>query len=171
MAHQHSRVSRRALLGTALVLPVGGCASFDKMSESVSNMFAPRRSSAIASRGERMARMIQNEGRDAMMAPEAFAVMGLVNGGRDIPVKQFAEDGPDGRYVISLVNIRNIHEFVVHRRQGDVLVFHHCDSKFVRLSSVRYPRNGKPTFITDTAFAEVDFQQQITFWFDRMPGR
>jgi hypothetical protein len=41
----------------------------------------------------------------------------------------------------------------------------------VRLSSVRYPRNGKPTFITDTAFAEVDFQQQITFWFDRMPGR
>ena len=27
----------------------------------------------------------------------------------------------DGRYVISLVNIRQIHEFVMHRRQGDVL--------------------------------------------------
>jgi hypothetical protein len=36
---------------------------------------------------------------------------------------------------------------------------------------VRYPRNGKPTLITDIAFAESDFQQQIAFWFNRIPGR
>ncbi len=95
----------------------------------------------------------------------------LSRGGRDIPVKQIAKDGSDGRYVISLVNIRNIHEFVVHRRQGDVLVFHHCDTAFRRLASVRYPRNGRPTLITDRAFAESDFQQQIGFWFAEMPGR
>ena len=165
-------VSRRALFRGVAALPLlaglGGC----KLSDQFGTMFgAQPKQVTLSPRGDRMTRWLQRGGRDAMMAPEAFAVMGLVNGGRDIPVKQFAEDGPDGRYVISLVNIRNIHEFVVHRRQGDVLVFHHCDSKFVRLSSVRYPRNGKPTFITDTAFAEVDFQQQITFWFDRMPGR
>jgi hypothetical protein len=106
-----------------------------------------------------------------MMAPEAFALMGITNGGRDIPVKQFAQDGSDGRYAISLVNVRKIHEFVLHRRQGDVLIFHHCDTRFARLASVRYPRDGKPTLIVDTAFAESDFQQQIGFWFERMPGR
>lgn len=161
--------SRRAFLGAALVLPFG--ASLGGCSGSFDNMFGTRKTVTLTPRGDRMVRWLQNGGRDAMMAPEAFAVMGLVNGGRDIPVKQFAEDGTDGRYVISLVNIRSIHEFVLHRRQGDVLIFHHCDTKFARLSSVRYPRNGKPTFITDTAFAENDFQQQIAFWFARMPGR
>ena len=79
--------------------------------------------------------------------------------------------GRDGRYVVSLVNIRKIHEFIFHRRQGDVLILHHSDTKFARLASVRYPRNGKPSVITDTAFAEADFQQQLAFWFERMPGR
>lgn len=165
-------VSRRGLVGVALLLPLaaglGGC----KLSDQMSGLFASQpRQVTLSPRGDRMTRWLQRGGRDAMMAPEAFALMGLVNGGRDIPVKQIAEDGPDGRYVISLVNIRSVHEFVVHRRQGDVLIFHHCDSKFARIASIRYPRNGKPTVITDAALADADFQQQITFWFDRMPGR
>jgi hypothetical protein len=106
-----------------------------------------------------------------MMAPEALAVMGLNNGGRDVPVRQLAFDGNDGRYVVSLVNIRQIHELVLHRRQGDVLIFHHCDTRFARLTSVRYPRDGRPSLIVDTALAENDFAQQLAFWFDRMPGR
>lgn len=118
-----------------------------------------------------MVRWLYFYGHEVMMAPEALAVMGLYNGGRDIPVKQMAKDGSDGRYVISLVNIRKIHEFVMHRRQGDVLIFHHCDTAFRRESSVRYPRNGKPTLILDTAFAERDFQEQAAFWFAEMPGR
>jgi hypothetical protein len=52
-----------------------------------------------------------------------------------------------------------------------VLILHHADTKFTRLESVRYPRDGKPTLITDIAFAENDFQQQIAFWFTRIPGR
>jgi len=115
---------------------------------------------------------LQHDGHDVMMAPDALTVMGITNGGRDVPARQMAEGEPGDRYVISLINIRKIHEFVLHRRQGDdVLIFHSCDTKFERLSSVRYPRNGKPLFITDTAFAEADFQKQLAFWFERMPGR
>jgi hypothetical protein len=118
-----------------------------------------------------MVRWLQNEGREVMMAPDALAVMGITNEGRDIPVKQKAEGEPEDRYVISLVQIRKVHEFVLHHSDGNVLIFHNCDTKFERLSSVRYPRNGKPLFITDTAFAEADFKKQLAFWFERMPGR
>lgn len=156
------RVARRTLLGTALLLPLGGC--------DLSGMFGQHKYT-LSSRGDRMVRWIQHEGHDVMMAPEALAVMGLNNGGRDIPVMQLAFDGDDGRYVISLVNIRQIHELVLHRRQGNLLIFHHCDTRFARLSSVRYPRDGKPSFIMDNALAENDFAQQLAFWFDRMPGR
>jgi len=149
------------LLGAAFVLPLSGCA----------DLFSQKPKYALTPRGDRMVRWIQHEGHDVMMAPDALTMMGLNNGGRDIPVRQLAFDGSDGRYVISLVNIRQIHEFVLHRRQGDVLIFHQCDTKFARLASVRYPRDGKPTYITDTAFAENDFQQQLAFWFERMPGR
>ena len=79
--------------------------------------------------------------------------------------------GKDGRYVISLINIKQVHDLVLHHRTGDVLVFHYCDTKFTRFVSVRYPRDGKPTIITDTAFADEDFQKQLAFWFERMPGR
>lgn len=156
--------TRRSLLGASLALPAAGCTP-------VVEMFKPRKSFAVAPRADRMIIWLQKSGRDSMMAPEAFSIMGLSNGGRDIPVKQMAEDGPDGRYVLSLVGFRSIHEFVFHRRQGEVLVFHHSDTRYARLSSVRYPRNGKPIFMPDTAVAENDFQQQIGFWFDRMPGR
>jgi hypothetical protein len=159
---------RRRFLGAVLVLPVGLSAG---ACVDMSELFGKPHPYTLSSRGDRMVRWLQHEGHEAMMAPEAFAVMGLVNGGRDIPVQQLAEEGTDGRYVISLVNFRNVHEFVLHRRQGDVLIFHHCDTNFRRLSSVRYPRNGKPTFITDQAFAENDFAQQLAFWFERMPGR
>jgi hypothetical protein len=157
-------LDRRLFLGAAFALPLGGCSG-------MSNMFGSKPKYTLTPRGDRLVRWIQNEGHDVMMAPDALTLMGINNGGRDIPVRQLAFDGSDGRYVISLVNIRHIHEFVLHRRQGDVLVFHNCDTAFKRLLSVRYPRNGQPTVITDTAFAENDFQQQLAFWFERMPGR
>ena len=137
----------------------------------ISDMFGQRRTTTLSPRGDRLVRWIQNSGKDNMMAPEALVPMGITNEGRDIPVRQIADEGTDGRYVVSLVNIRKIHEFVFHRRQGDVLILHQSDTRFTRLVSVRYPRNGKPIVITDTAFAESDFQQQIAFWFSRMPGR
>ncbi len=131
------------------------------------DLFGQRRTYTLSPRGDRLVRLIQNTGKDNMMAPEAPALMGITNEGRDIPVRQLADEGPDGRYVVSLVNIRKIHEFIFHRRQGDVLILHQSDTRFTRLESVRYPRDGKPTLITDIAFAENDFQQQIAFWFNR----
>lgn len=150
--------TRRGFLLSASLLPLAACAS-------------PQPKHTLSPRGDRLVRMIQTTGRDNMTAPEAFALMGISNDGRDIPVRQLADDGTDGRYVVNLVNIRKYHEFVFQRRQGDVLVLHSADTAFKRLQSVRYARNGKPTVIADTAFAERDFQQQTAFWFDRIPGR
>lgn len=155
-------VSRRPFLAAALLLPLAAC---DR------NMFGPRTTHTLSPRGDRLVRMIQNTGKDNMMAPEALALMGITNEGRDIPVRQLSGENASGRFVVSLVNIRKIHEFVFHRRQGDVLILHLSDTKFARLQSVRYPRNGKPSVITDRAFAEADFQQQVAFWMDRIPGR
>ena len=160
----HSVVARRTLLIAALALPAGACTTSGLFGESSTRY-------TLSPRGDRLVRLIQTTGNDNMMAPEVPALMGITNEGRDIPVRQLADDGPDGRYVVSLVNIRKIHEFIFHRRQGDVLILHHADTKFTRLESVRYPRDGKPTLITDIAFAENDFQQQIAFWFTRIPGR
>ena len=157
---------RRSLLSAAVILAAslaaGACSG---------TPFARQPRHTLSPRGDRLVRWIQVDGKDNMMAPEALALMGITNEGRDIPVRQIGEDGADGRYVVSLVNIRKIHEFVFHRRQGDVLILHLGDTKFARLASVRYPRNGKPSQISDSAFAERDFQQQIGFWFSRMPGR
>jgi len=159
---------RRSLLGAAFVLPpalsLGGCAN-------MAGMFSQKPKYTLSPRGDRMVRWLQHDGHDVMMAPDALTLMGITNGGRDIPARQLAEGDPDDRYVISLINIRHIHELVLHHRQGDVLIFHNCDTKFTRLASVRYPRNGKPTLITDAAFADSDFQKQLAFWFERMPGR
>ena len=160
----HSVLARRALLVAALALPAGACTTSGLFGQSSARY-------TLSPRGDRLVRLIQTTGKDNMMAPEAPALMGITNEGRDIPVRQLADEGTDGRYVVSLVNIRKIHEFIFHRRQGDVLILHHADTKFTRLESVRYPRNGKPTLITDIAFAENDFQQQIAFWFNRIPGR
>lgn len=160
---KRSVVPRRALLSVALLLPLGACQTSD--------LFGRRRTTTLSPRGDRLVRLIQNTGRDNMMAPEALALMGITNEGRDIPVRQLAGENASGRYVVSLVNIRKIHEFVFHRKQGDVLILHLSDTKFARLQSVRYPRNGKPSVITDVAFAENDFQQQVAFWMDRIPGR
>jgi hypothetical protein len=102
-----------------------------------------------------------------MMAPEAFAVMGFGNGTREVAARQLAFDGPDGRYVVSLVRVGRANELVLHRRQSDLLVFHRCDSSFVRLASASYPRHGRPSQIDDQAFATVDFQQQLAFWANR----
>jgi len=146
------------------VLPLAACGN-------MADIFGPKPKYTLSPRGDRMVRWLQHDGHDVMMAPDALSLMGITNGGRDIPARQLAEGDPDDRYVISLINIRKIHEFVLHQRTGDVLIFHNCDTKFARLSSVRYPRNGKPTFISDVAFAENDFQKQLAFWFERMPGR
>ena len=159
----HSVFARRAFLVAALALPAGACTT--------SGLFGQGPKYTLSPRGDRLVRWIQNSGKDNMMAPEAPALMGITNEGRDIPVRQLAQEDDSGRFVVSLVNIRKIHEFIFHRRQGDVLILHLSDTKFARLASVRYPRNGKPSLITDATFAENDFQQQIGFWFRAMPGR
>lgn len=153
-------LTRRGFAVSASLLPLAACAPPPS---------SPRYT--LSPRGDKLVALIQTTGKDNMTAPEAFALMGITNEGRDIPVRQLADDGPDGRYVVNLVNIRKIHEFVFQRRQGDVLVLHSADTAFKRLQSVRYARNGKPAIITDTAFAERDFQQQVAFWFDRIPRR
>ena len=155
--------SRRALLGAGLLLPLGGCQT--------SGLFGRSKITTLSPRGDRLVRLIQNTGNDNMMAPEAPALMGITNEGRDIPVRQLAGENDSGRYVVSLVNIRKIHEFIFHRKQGDVLILHLSDTAFTRLQSVRYPRNANPSVITDVAVADADFQQQLAFWLDRIPGR
>ncbi|SJZ50030.1 hypothetical protein SAMN02745126_01364 [Enhydrobacter aerosaccus] len=163
------RLARRAFLGAAFILPVGAC-SKSSWNNPLSALM-PYKPFTLSERGDRMVRWLYYSGKEAMLAPDALSLMGLENGGRYIPVKQLAEDGPDGRYVISLVNIRKIHEFVLHRRRGDLLIIHQCDTAFRREMSVRFPRDGKPTVITDTSVAEADFQEQLAFWFARMPAR
>jgi hypothetical protein len=159
---------RRALIGAALALPLGACGK--DVSGQMSSLFG-KSPPKVMSRGDRMVRWIYNAGEERMMAPDAMSVMGITNEGRDIPVKLLGEYGPDGRYVIALVSIRKVYEFVLHRFQNDVFIFHNMDKNFTRLASVRYAKDGRPTFITDTAFAEADFQKQLAFWVDRMPGR
>jgi hypothetical protein len=171
MVNKRTGVPRRILLGGAVLLPVGACASMDKASEQMSNLFSPRRTAKAASRGDRMARMVQNEGRNAMMAPEALNFMGITNGGRDVPAKLIGQDGPDGRYVVVLITMRGYREFIFHRKQDDVLMMHHCDLAFTRLTTVRYPHYGNISVITDQVAAENDFQQQLAYWFDQLPGR
>jgi hypothetical protein len=158
--------ARRGFIAAALAFPLGACIDMSDMFGGNSHPYT------LTPRGDRMVRWLQNEGKENMMAPDSLGLMGITNEGRDIPVKQFAEEGNDGRYVISLVWIRKVNELVLLRKQSeDLLILHHCDTAFRRLESVRYPRNGKPSIITDSAFAENDFQQQLAFWFDRMPGR
>lgn len=160
----HSVFARRAFFIAALALPAGACTTSGLFGETT-----PRYT--LSPRGDRLVRWIQNTGRDNMIAPEAPALMGITNEGRDIPVRQLAQDEGDDRFVVNLTNIRKIHDLIFQRRQGDVLILHLSDTKFERLASVRYPRDGKPTLITDTTFAENDFQQQIAIWFRAMPGR
>ena len=151
-----SVLARRVFLSAALALPAGACTTSGLFGQST-----PRYT--LSPRGDRLVRWIQTSGKDNMMAPEAPALMGITNEGRDIPVRQLAQEEGNDRFVVSLTNIRKIHDLIFHRRQGDVLVLHLSDTKFQRLASVRYPRDGKPSLITDTAFAENDFQQQIGF--------
>ena len=170
MNNNKSVLARRALLLSTLTLPAGACTTSGLFGQDQSQS-QPR--NTLSWRGDRLVLWIQKSGRDGMLAPEAPALMGITNegGSHDIPVRQIAQEEGGDRFVVSLTNIRKVHDLIFMRRQGDVLLMHLSDTKFQRLASVRYPRDGKPTFITDTAFAENDFQQQITFWFDRMPGR
>jgi len=162
-------VARRAFLGAAMALPLGACGGKD-LSRQMSSLFGST-SPKLLSRGDRMVRWVYNAGEERMMAPDALTVMGITNEGRDIPVRLLGEYGSDGRYVIALIEIRKVWEFVLHRFQDDVFIFHNMDKNFTRLASVRYAKGGKPIFITDSAFADADFQKQLAFWVDRMPGR
>ena len=166
MNNNKSVLARRVLLLAALALPVGACTTSGLFGQ---NQSQPRYT--LSPRGDRLVLWIQKSGKDNMMAPEALALMGITNEGRDIPVRQIAQEEGESRFVVSLTNIRKIHDLIFMRRQGDVLLLHLSDTKFTRLASVRYPRNGKPSEITDATFAENDFQQQIGFWFRAMPGR
>ena len=164
--NQNKNVSaRRSLLLAALTLPAGACTSSGLFGQSQQPRYT------LSPRGDRLVLWIQKSGKDNMLAPEALALMGITNEGRDIPVRQIAQQDGNDRFVVSLTNIRKIHDLVFMRRQGDVLLLHLSDTKFTRLASVRYPREGKPSLITDTTFAENDFQEQIAFWFRAMPGR
>ena len=156
---------RRAFLIAALALPIGACTTSGLFGQSQQPRYT------LSPRGDRLVLWLQKSGKDNMLAPEALALMGVTNQGRDIPVQQLAQWDGNDRYVLSLTNIRKIHDLVFMRRQGDVLILHLSDTKFTRLASVRYPRDGKPSVITDTTFAENDFQQQTAFWFRAMPGR
>ena len=160
----NSVFARRAFLIAALALPSGACTTSGLFGQS-----QPRYT--LSPRGDRLVLWLQKTGKDNMLAPEALALMGITNQGRDIPVQQLAQWEGNDRYVLSLTNIRKIHDLIFMRRQGDVLILHLSDTKFTRLASVRYPRDGKPSMITDTTFAENDFQQQTAFWFRAMPGR
>jgi hypothetical protein len=154
------------LFGAAAVLPLAACTPRE-----MSTMLGGNSTPKVLPRGDRMVRWLYNTGEERMMAPDAMALMRITNEGRDIPVKLLGENGPDGRYVIALVSIRKVYEFVLHRFQNEVFIFHNCDRNLSRLSSVRFARNGKPTPIVDTAFADADFQRQLAFWVERMPGR
>ena len=166
MNNKKSVLARRALLLAALTLPAGACTTSGLFGQ---NQSQPRYT--LSPRGDRLVLWIQKSGKDNMMAPEALALMDITNEGRDIPVRQIAQEEGESRFVVSLTNIRKVHDLIFMRRQGDVLLLHLSDTKFTRLASVRYPRNGKPSLITDTTLAENDFQQQIGFWFRAMPGR
>ena len=82
--------ARRALLLAALALPVGACTTSGLFGQ---NQSQPRHT--LSPRGDRLVLWIQKSGKDNMMAPEALALMGITNDGRDIPVRQIAqEEGP-----------------------------------------------------------------------------
>lgn len=157
-------LARRSLLAFSLVLPAGAC--------TMSSPFgAQKPRHTLSPEGDRLVLWLQKSGRDNMMAPEALALMGITNQGRDIPVRQLAREDGDARMVVSLTNIRKVHDLVFMRRQGDVLLLHLGDTAFKRLASVRYPRTGKPAPITDEGFAETDFRQQVAFWMRATPPR
>ena len=170
MNNNKSVLARRALLLAALTLPTGACTTSGLFGQSQSQSQSQPRHT-LSPRGDRLVLWLQKSGKDNMMAPEALALMGITNEGRDIPVRQIAQEEGESRFVVSLTNIRKIHDLIFMRRQGDVLLLHLSDTKFTRLASVRYPRTGKPSVITDTTFAENDFRQQTDFWFRAMPGR
>ncbi|MGE0424695.1 MAG: hypothetical protein AB7O88_20725 [Reyranellaceae bacterium] len=153
---------RRFVLTALLAAPLGACTLPEWLS------FGGSR--PVPSRAERLIRMVNREGVDKMFAPEALTVMGLNNGTRDIPVKQLAMDDPSGRHVVSVTHIRGRPEVIFHRRQGNVLVFHLTTSTLVRMGSATYPRYGRPSRMNEAA-GDVDYQKQLAFWMERVPGR
>lgn len=157
-----STPSRRLVLMGLLTVPLGGCTWPEWLS------FGSR--PAVASRPERLIRMVNREGVDKMFAPDALTVMGLNNGTRDVPVKQLAKDDARGRHVVSVTGIRGRAEVIFHRRQGDMLVFHLTNSALVRAGSATYPRYGRPARMNDAA-GEADYQNQLAFWMEHIPGR
>ena len=167
MNKKTSVVARRTLLLAAFTLPAAACTTSGLFGQQSKPRYT------LSPRGDRLVAWIQRTGKDSMLAPEALALMGIANerGNHDIPVRQIAQEEGSDRFVVSLTNIRKIHDLIFQRRQGDVLLLHLSDTKFERLASVRYPRNGKPSLITDRAFADSDFQEQTAFWFRAMPGR
>ncbi len=159
-----SPFARRSLLLAALALPVGAC--------TVSSPFGAQKPRyTLSPEGDKLVLWLQKSGRDNMMAPEALVLMDVTNNGRDIPVRQLAQSDGDTRMVVSLTNIRKIHDLVFMSREGDVLLLHLSDTAFKRLASVRYPRTGKPAPIADDGFAESDFRQQVAFWIRATPAR
>ena len=154
---------RRLVLATLLSGSLGACTLPEWMSFGQSRPTVP-------GRAERLIRMVNREGVDKMFAPDALTVMGLNNGTRDVPVKQLAKDDASGRHVVSVTNIRGRAEVIFHRRKGDLLVFHLTNSALVRTGSATYPRHSRPRRMADGP-GEADYQNQLAFWMERIPGR
>jgi hypothetical protein len=154
---------RRLVLATLLGGTLGGCTMPEWASFGSSRPPQP-------TRAERLIRMVNREGVDKMFAPEALTVMGLNNGTRDVPVKQLAVNDTSGRHVVSVTTIRGRPEVILHRRQGDLLAFHLANAQLTRLGSATYPRHGRPARMNDGA-GEMDYQIQLAFWMERVPGR
>lgn len=145
-------ISRRLLLAA---LPFGLAAC--------QNRAGPEKLSPQAAR---LVGWVGASGRDSVLDPRAPRIMGMDNGQRDIPVKQLAENTPNGRHTLSLTMLRGRQELIFHRREGDYLYFHLASANLVRQASATYPRNGAPGRMVD-AFASTDYPAQASFWLER----
>lgn len=119
---------------------------------------------------EKLLAWLRAEGRDTVLDPSAPRIMGFDNGNQDIPVKQLAAEGPDGRYVVSLFRARGREQLIFHRRQRDTLYFHLAAVDLTRAGSASFPRNGAPSRMADS-MAPLDFDLQTRFWIDAAARR
>ncbi|TXL81696.1 hypothetical protein FHP25_03970 [Vineibacter terrae] len=149
-------ISRRLLL-TALPLGLAAC----------QNRGGPEKLSPQAAR---LVGWVRDSGRDSVLDPRAPRIMGMDNGQRDIPVKQLAENTPNGRHTLSLTVLRGRQELIFHRREGDYLYFHLASANLVRQASATYPRQGAPGRMIES-LASTDYPAQASYWLEQAERR
>jgi hypothetical protein len=129
-----------------------------------------RRPEKVSPEAARLAHWVRDEGRNSVLDPAALRIMGMDNGQRDIPVKQLAENTPNGRHVLSVTNLRGRTELIFHRRQGNYLYFHLASANLVRMASATYPRHGAPGRMSES-FASTDYPAQASYWLEQAERR